>query len=228
MIESPLAPYLTRFTLESAPEPFDPDVEPEIEIGTESGGEPLDVASFEVEPSGEIAFEANLSIETSEAEQRLLDLRAELEAEGEARIAALEAAHAEALEQAAAAARASWSETEGARLSAQIAEGFDAIRQEIDARVADALTPLVAQTVVDRARAALREALTRLLSDPDQPVLTLQAPADLIEMIRRDHGEAAGLAYVVRHEVDALVSGAGVHIETRVSEALAALYADIG
>lgn len=110
------------------------------------------------------------AIDAERAEAAAAAVRAAAAAE-EVRTAALDAA------------RRQWSETEGARLGRQIAEGFAALEQTLSDAVGKALVPVLAAGQRAVMLAAFQDAVRTLLSDSDGRVFRIVGPADLLAAV---------------------------------------------
>ena len=147
--------------------------------------------------------------------------RADADREHVAAVAALGAAHEDAL----AAARATLCATEGRGIAALIDAAFARLHDTLAESFAAVLRPLLAEVVAERTVAALVEALDRLLAAPKHPVVVLRGPADLIEAVRAARPSHDGLALVVEDGIEAFCTVDGTHVETRLAATLASLAA---
>ena len=202
-MSAPLAPFLMRFS----------DREP--------------VATFAFQP---IADEPANVVSDDEIAERLEVCREETMAEAEAvasaRLLALEETHQDALAAALTEARARWIADEGATHAALLGQAFADLREDLSRRVAIALKPLLTAALLERARAAIDEALDHIVADPDHPLVSVRGPSDLLDTIRAARAGTDALeriAYTPSDAVEITVDAAGTHVETRLAAALAVL-----
>lgn len=199
-MNAPFSRYLTRFPSDAtamAAMPETTDAASQVTLGLTELEARLDAARREVRSAAE--------------QQRELE------------ITALVATHEAALAEALGAARAEWCHAEGGSAASLIDAAVLQLRESLAERIAAVLRPLLAEAIVERSTAALGDALDRILADPAHPCLTLRAPGDLIAAIRAKRLSHDGVTFLVADAVEAVVTGDGVLIETRLGAALAAL-----
>lgn len=177
--------------------------------------------------------EPQVSLTASELEARLgaahRDGAERAQAEAGRALAALRAEHdaavAGAASAAAAAARAECVAFAAEHVAGQIDAAFAAVVATLGAGLADALRPLVASALVERAVAELAAALDKLLADPDHPPVVVRGPADLLAALDAARGGRRGLELVPADGGELVVTAAGAHLETRLAGAFATLAA---
>ena len=125
------------------------------------------------------AFEAQLEATRD-------DVRAILEAEHVARKAGGDAAHAEALASAVAAAASRRDADEGAAIAVQIEDAMTDLRDSLARQASRALQALLAEAVAARTVAVVVDTIERVLADPDHPALTVRGPALVARAYRGD------------------------------------------
>ena len=104
---------------------------------------------------------------------------------GEAEREKQRAAVREEVEREVATARAHWAGTEGAALATTLGEGLAALRDTLDAAVAAALIPVMADGLRQRVAGEVVDAIGRLLQGgSDAPLIEVCGPADLVAPIR--------------------------------------------
>lgn len=199
-MEVPFTRFLTRF-------PVDDDLVADIESDS-----PLDEALDAQE------------IESARlAQVQLAEARQEVETRYLAEIAQLKAVHEAAVAAIVAGARTQWCDTEGTTLAQHLDAVIPKLRTFLDERIADVLAPLLGQAVIARTRAVLIESLDLVLADPKHPILTLKGPCDLLDAIRAARPGAVGIEYIAHDDIDAILNGDGLRIETRLEAAIATL-----
>ena len=187
---------------------------------------------FSADPSAEAAdalpaiVEPTITLRVAELDARLADAReggrAAAEATHAVALAELTARQEAALADAVAASRAAWVGSSADSLLARFDGAMAALRETMAEATARVLRPLLADATRTRTLEALEAAIARLLADPARSVITLHAPADLIEAIRA-RGAPNGLELVVADTAEAVIRADGTHIETRLAAALAGL-----
>lgn len=211
-MNAPLSRYLTSFSPPDTPklvvvEPPDMEPEPELEV--------------EPEPQPERAVEAE-PVETA-LDVALRELRDETARTRAQEIAALEATQAEALKSALVAARAEWAAANADAIGTLIDGALAHLRAMLSERVAVVLRPLLAEAILARTLEVINQTIVRILADPDHPCLTVRGPRDLVEALRARAPEGAGTIYETADSMEVTVTADGMHVETRLGHALAAL-----
>ena len=212
-MNAPLARYLTRFS----------EVEPVAALSFDR--------AFSEPAFSEPAFDGPLASDPEEdLAERLAAAReealAEAGADAASQVLALTASHQVALTDALVEARARWVADEGATHAALIGQAFTDLREDLSRRIAGALKPLLTAALVERAQAAVSEAIDHIVADPDHPVVTVRGPSDLLDGIKAARAEAQALeriTYLTAAGVEIIVDAAGTHVETKLAAALAAI-----
>ena len=202
-MNAPLSRFLTRFADGEAPTPV----------------------SFEI-----MAAAPTVTLGVDELQSRLDAARAAALRDVDARhaneLADLAAARDLAVATAVAEARALWIVDESAAHAGKLASAFAVLESALSTRVAAALRPLLATALVEHACDAVREAIGHILADPEHPTVTVEGPADLIDMIRETRGKTGKterVVYVASGALEITIDAAGSHVETRLAAALASL-----
>ena len=202
-MNAPLSRFLTRFT----------DDQPPVAVSfAEAEAEPTVTLGFgELQSRIDVVRETALRDADAKHAREIADLAT-------SRDLAVKAAVAEA--------RALWLADEGAAHAEKLAAAFAGLESNLSTWVANALRPLVATALVERACESVSDAIGHILADPEHPPVTVRGPADLIDVIREaraDAGKTERVGYVATEAFEISVDAAGSHIETRLSASLSAL-----
>ncbi len=201
-MNAPLSRYLTSFAPRDARELF-------LIAPPAAAAEPESTSIIEPADS---ALDLALREARQEAERELAKANA-----------ALEATHAQAIEDALVAARADWAATNAEAIGISIDTAFARLREVLSDRLAAVLRPMLAEAILARTMEVLTQTIDQILADPDHPCLTVRGPSDLVEALRARAPESSGTIYETADRVDVIVAAEGIHIETRLGHALAAL-----
>jgi hypothetical protein len=214
-MNAPLSRYLTSFAPSAAPPILLEPVAVELE--------PLPEAELRPEMELEPAFEPEPEPRESEIEVALREARDEAERERASAIAALETAHAAALASALVAARAEWATANAEAAGPMLEAAFAQLREALSDRLAVVLRPVLADAILARTLDVLGQTIDRILADPDHPCLTVRGPLDLVEALRARAVRSEGTIFEAADSVEISVTADGLHVETRLAQALAGL-----
>ena len=221
-MDAPLAPYLPRFssspalTLMLPPSPqLDAFEDETLQTITESELQ----LELEAEPSITLSV-ADYEAHVMEAGQ---SVRRELEAEHAASLEDAETRHAEALAAAVSAVEAARDAEHGAAIASQIASAMTTMREAVSHDIARALRPLLDEAIVARTAAAVAKAIAGVIADPDHPTLTVSGPGPLLAAIESALEDGVAVEFTATDDDDVTVAANGIHIETRLAQALTAL-----
>ena len=169
-------------------------------------------------------FDPGITLAPEELETRLEAAaeaaRADAQGQHEEALSALTAQHQVDRFEALATARAEWVASVGGGIGASLDSAIADLRNMLADRIADVLRPLIANTVMARAKTEVLDALDRLLADPSQPVLSVRGPEDLCATLRAARPEAA-IEWVVGDAIEVAITADATRIETRLAEAMA-------
>lgn len=157
---------------------------------------------------------SDIDFQIKEAHQRgLVEGRAAAQAEHEAAVAALAASFEEKL----AAERQKWAAEQGAHLGERIAASIEDLEQRIADAVSEILKPVLREEVRVKAVEELSRTLETLLSKGDYAKIVVSGPADLIAaMEARLAGDDASLSFVAAEGADINVSADETILATRI------------
>ncbi len=144
--------------------------------------------------------------------------RAEAWAEAQAQAAQEREAQQAVFEEGLAQARRDWTQAQGENLAA----GFTAAMQALDAtlsdRIARLIAPVLGQALQRQALDELGAALRRILAEPQRPAVRVRGPADLIAAVEAGLGaHSAGIAFEADAGPEVSVSAGETVIETELA-----------
>lgn len=142
-------------------------------------------------------------------------------AAGEAAARAVAAQEAQAAEaqfaERLAAARAEWTETEGARLAQALTEGIAQMESRLSAAIAPILLPFLRVEIARQALDDLAALMGPMLAREDRPVLKISGPADLLERLKARLGDPPACVFEAGAGVDVCVVAGETVLETQIS-----------
>lgn len=114
-------------------------------------------------------------------------------------------------------ARRDWAAQEGDRLASAIGKGLGQIEDELAARLARAVTPLLAAAVRERALAEMAAAITRAMAGGEAPLMRVCGPPDLIEALRERIEPCSAIAFEASSEAEVtLISASATTFQTQI------------
>ncbi|MCK0207898.1 hypothetical protein MWN33_07610 [Starkeya koreensis] len=125
-------------------------------------------------------------------------------------------------------ARRLWAVQEGDVLAAAMADGLRRLEDDLSARLARILSPLLAVAVRERALSDMTTTIRDLLAAGDAPLLRVTGAPDLVEALRARIDPQAPVAFESASGADVALVAASTTVETRIGAWAERLGAAVG